>query len=409
VTKEAVVVTDNSSTTESVRVYGEIDSLAELRDFVLDIRNQREDEVSINVPSTLNSDLMHKMTSDRNTLDRWQAPDSVEVYEVVGWGLPTIKSFSYREFSCKQTNPACVLRSIVKPFPIFTSAGDKTVVAASAEAYEGDKIKAVVNLANEGAQFFVREREHYNLTESPAVQEFLESVIKYPYLAVAVQVPEFIEVSSEYTIIGTHSPVEVTVKDVHGNKVGRQGDEFYEDIDGSSYFEIGGSAYVVVPKTTTYEVSILGLEDGVYSLTIDTLEKNNIQKNEYTYSGATTTSGMIARFTASSSGFSTIQTDYNQDGVVDLEQTLDGIKVEEVVSSYSYDDLLATIRTLQINKKPKQILLIETKLAQALSVTPRLEKLARKKLIATIALFVRIKILTKEQQILLETIINNIR
>jgi len=60
-------------------------------------------------------------------------------------------------------------------------------------------------------------------------------VIKYPYVVEAVAVPEFTEVSSEYTITSTHSPVRPRIVMSDGRMVGLDDGEVKEEVIGSQY------------------------------------------------------------------------------------------------------------------------------------------------------------------------------
>lgn len=317
---------------QQVREYGEINTRAQLNDFMLDSLDVLEDNPSINQPLTLNEALLTESGSIQAKLDDWLAPSGVEVYEVVGTGLPTIVGFEYQEYGCS-TNAACILTSYLKPHPIFLNTGDATVVAGSAQGYEGEKVTAFVDLVNEGEEIFVQEKQHADLTESAAVQTFIDSVIRYPYVTDAIQVPEFSRVRSEYTIVGVHSPVTPSIVTPQGQRIDRDN----RDIIGAQYVELGGSVYLIIPNSLqNYTIELSGDGDGVYTLTIEQLSQDN-----------ETTS--LARITASSSpqlqaaievlggNFGNLFSDNNGDGEFDAEWTLRGelVLVEESVIEQS--------------------------------------------------------------------------
>ncbi len=410
ITNEPVVITDSSTATDPVTSYGAIDSLLKLSNFVLDTNNTRDEDIPINEPSTLNTGLMQAMVYHRDQLDNWTSPDGVEVYEIVGTGLPTVKGFEYRTFPCFSL--ICAFSEYMKPYPKFTVQGDETVVRFSSEGYEGDKVTAFVDLEEEKSLFSVN-REHADLTESQTVQEYLDSIIRFPYLNETLEIPtEFIEVTRHYTIIGVHSPVQLLLEDLDGNKVGIEDDEVVEEVPGSRYFELGGSSYIITPTETEYTVSIKGKDMGVYSLTIDYLNEDDEQSTVHEYIGASTTPEMTATFTASSTGFSTIKTDSNGDGIIDTEQTLDG---EDVVTEYSYNNLINAIKQLKLSKYKEKYLLLKVKIAKELADNnsqtkyQKLEHLTLYAIEATLRYYERKGWITETELSEIEEIINYLR
>lgn len=401
---EVLITSDNSSTTTNIRAYGDIDSLAELSDFVLDVQELRNDDVPIYEPSTLNTEIMQSMIASREVFDNWVAPNNIEVYEVIGTGLATIKGFEYRRFPCGST--ICLLEgnNYMKAYPIFTNEGDETVVTLSASAYLGQKTKAIIDLYKESDGLLNPDREHADITESSAVQDFITSVIKYPYINDTVETPTYSNISAEYTIVGAHSPVNILLADNAGKKVGIINSVLYEEVSGSQYFELGGSTYLIVPKDTEYTVTVKGTANGVYSLTIDSLSIDNVQTNKFTYLGASTTPNLVATFKASSSVFSTIKTDINGDGVIDREQNLDGSEIIPPVTTYSYNDLRSLIRSFNLNQSRERLLLLQVQIAEQLSkkttnriINRKLELLTLISLENTLTVYNEKKYITKEQ------------
>lgn len=325
---DVVVFADDSSAAADILAYGDINSLTKLKDFVLDNQDLRSDISLINEPSVLNNTLMQNMIDERSGLDSWQSPDDVEVYEVAGTGILTIKGFQYRTFPCAVA--ICYSQSYVKPFPIFTKAGDETVPLISAKGYSGNKTTGVIDLVREGAQFSVLTRDHADLTESPTVQKFIDSIIRYRYQNEILEIPEdFIDVT-KYIIIGVHSPVNITLIDSGERRVGIFEGRLLEEIDGSQYFELGGSKYLIIPEENEYTVNLEGVEDGVYSVTIDLLDEEDNQQNLLSFMGANSGPEMLASFNFDGENFSNIESDVDGDGDLDVKYNWDG--TSEVVT-----------------------------------------------------------------------------
>ena len=161
-----------------------------------------------------------------------------------------------------------------------------------------------------------------------------------------------------------------------------------------------------MPKEIEYEVTVKGTGVGVYSLTIDTLNESDVQTNEFSYLGASTSPQMTAFFSASSTGFSTIKTDIDSDGDVDAEQTLDGLPVNNI--SYTYDTLISEIKLLQLKKIYKTVLLVQAQFAeyQSKKSKPKLEAIALRNLERTLKLYKTKNLITSSQHESIVDVIN---
>src|SRR3989344_810011 len=397
---------ESSSTAQQRQYYGtEIEGMDEYINFLTGVERDLTSFGDTNSPYKANPALLNdQLELHKDTLDDWMAPSNIEVYEVVGTGLATIKGFEYKEFPC--ITSLCILGRYSKPYPIFTNQGDETVTSLSAEAYGGSKVKGVVDLKREGAQFLVSTKSHADMTESPTIQDYVDSIIRFPYLNETIEVPENFIDSITYTIIGSHSPVQINAQTNDGKKVGLFEGRILEEVSGSQYFELGGSSYIVMPKEIEYEVTVKGTGVGVYSLTIDTLNESDVQTNEFSYLGASTSPQMTAFFSASSTGFSTIKTDIDSDGDVDAEQTLDGLPVNNI--SYTYDTLISEIKLLQLKKIYKTVLLVQAQFAeyQSKKSKPKLEAIALRNLERTLKLYKTKNLITSSQHESIVDVIN---
>lgn len=409
-----MVAADTSNTTASIRAYGQVSSLTALNNFLTDSLNQRNDIVPINEPLTLNSTVLQNSLITKQKLDSWLPPAGVKVYEVVGTGNATIKGFQYQAFPCRLGYLTCSTGNYMKAVPIVTSSGDETVPVISASGQDGDKVTGIIDLIGEAPNILVRPYKHVNLTESPAVQSFVQSIIKFSYLNDTLEIPEYTNVTRNFKVIGVHSPVSLVITDSAGKKVGKIGDEIKEDIFGSQYLDLGDSSYVIVPDETLFTAELQGKDTGVYSITIDTL-KNNTQSRTYNYMGASTTPTMKASFAFATSGYTNIKTDFNSDGIMDLEQSLNGQVVTPPVV-YSYSLLKANIKALKLSKVLETVLLVQVDSAiywDTLKPTKpayqKIEFAALDTLKTTLVVYKQKKYITQTQYNNLEVMINNLR
>ena len=318
-----VVTAIDAPATSYVADYGDMASVNTLDAFMLDDFDLRPGSNSLHEPSVLNETLLTRARAQQQILDEWQAPDGVAVYEVVGTGLGTIAGFEYREFRC-QVNILCAIQPTSKPVPIMTSAGDKTVMAVSAQGYQGDKIVAVVDLFREGDRFLTFTKEHGNMTESTTIRSFLKSVILYPYIHDAIVVPsEFATVSNQYTLIGVHSPVSLSVELANGEVFERPQSVPLVSQVGGQYFELAGSKYIVVPTGLPFDVTLAGEATGGYSLTIDSFDGDAMQP-VHELIGLPISTSSIVRFSYTDGTYSPLAVDINGDGVADEMVDWDG-------------------------------------------------------------------------------------
>ena len=331
---EPFLTSDTSEIAQPVASYGDLHNYENFLGFLSDAQSTRNEVVNVSQPITLNRALLDEVVMNQARLDEWVAPQDVQVIEVAGTGLSTVNGFFYREFSCRE-NPACVLKPFLKPVPKFTLEGDKTVVLTSATAYEEDKLQFTVNL--EGEAIFPK--SHADITESEAVQTFLESALLYPQLTDTMVAEEFSSIRRTYTIIGVHSPVSIMVQNEAGEVVGIVDGEIKEEIAGSNHLDFAGSKYVIVPDDEEIGVLLTGQAAGRYSLTIESLTAEG-QTLVQEIIGATSTSNMAASFDCLSGTCGEIEVDYEGDGVLDVRLDWQGgyeklEQSEQVVSAKS--------------------------------------------------------------------------
>jgi pimeloyl-ACP methyl ester carboxylesterase len=408
-----LISADFSDVASSIDAYGLINTQPQLDRLLLDTMDVIPDNPSINQPLTLNENLLQAARSEQAILDDWQPPEGVAVYEVVGTGLATIVGFEYQEYGCTN-NPSCILNSYVKPFALFANNGDETVVRASAEAYDGNKTTAVVDLRLEGNQGLAKERNHASLTESPAVQTFVESVIKFPYLVDSIQAPEFSKVGTRFTIVSTHSPVSPRIITSDGSIIGRIGNEVFEEVIGSQYLEIAGSTYLVIPQAEMdYTIEIAGTDDGVYTLRIDELSADN-QQSQIAKIVASTTASMIATMAVVADEPQNLLSDTDGDGEVDQEWTPTGELIVEQTNS-TYDDLRMVISTINHRSTKRYLDWLASKAEHYYNkrdqhvVYARLEKRILKALGRTVTFAEKRGRITDEQGSELQRIINSLQ
>lgn len=362
---------DTSVTAGYRQTYGP--SISSYQDYLRFLRGEdgfdRDLGNAISVPARANGGMLDGAQGMHNSLlDNWIAPAEIEVIEVVGTGLPTMRSVEYREVledKCLSAGPlqVCTPVAEIKPYAVLTKYGDRTVVQRSAEGYEGEKRKYFVNLpqVSNGIQ-------HYNIGEAFPVQNLLKEII----LSTTTSSNQIIstshtEFSDQYEVEMIDSPVRMLVTDTDGNQTGIVIVDgvrtIKQEIPGSQYFEFGDTKYFVVPKGTNRTTRLYGEGYGGYTLTTATLDDSDTQTIRTILPNASTSPTMLAEYSNENSVFSTVVTDSDGDGTVDLEATLEGEVIEKEVE-VTYPLLISTVESTNLSRVRKQSLLLIIKSAE---------------------------------------------
>lgn len=374
---EPVVTFTNNATTEPYRlVYG--DTLDTYEQYVSFIRGEdtleRDLSKEKSIPARANGNMLDQaLAMHKHELDNWVAPPGVKVIEIVGTGLPTMKSVEYREIieqKCASAGPAgqvCVDESEMKPYAVLTKYGDGTVVQRSAEAYRGEKERYFLNLVEVKKSIPNSKFTHHNITETFHVQDFFTELL----LGTTTVNSRFIsdiqtEFSDEYDVELIDSPVRLLATDADGNETGIVIIDgvrvIKEEIPGSQYFEFGDTKYFVVPKGTERTTKLYGEDYGGYTLTTAVLDDEDTQVLQTQLKNASTTPNLVAEYSNIDGVYSSIVTDLDGDGVIDFETTMDGVSL--VQEEVSYDTLLQAIKDTELVRLRESVLIIMVQKAE---------------------------------------------
>lgn len=368
---------DSSSTRLQFETFGaEIENLNEYRNFLGGIEGRINEPSNISAPYRTNTLMLMNALGLHNELDHWEAPSPISVFNLVGTGLMTIDSIQYREIVEMITCTGNIFGQItcndpdrfMRPYAKFSAYGDETVTALSAETVEGETFYFDFKELDQ-ATFLPIEFSHADFTEINEVQDFVLSIIS------SSTVPDSIPYISntkatyneEYEITAIDSPVRVVKEDGEGNQTGviiQNGNEIVvKEIPGSDYFEMGGTKYVIVPKEAGLATTLYGEAYGSYTMTVATLRNGNEQVVDNELINATTTPTMIATYELTQNGYTNIQTDYDGNGVVDMETTLDGEVIAEE-PEVTLETLRAQIISLNLKKIREAPLLVILRLVE---------------------------------------------
>lgn len=421
--EEPLIGIENATATaELFAEYGSlIDDYEEFTRFLRgDDDLNRELNQSISVPTTVNEDLF-ELAVDEHTdlLDDWQAPEHIAVTQLVGVGLPTLSLIEYRqviENDCTVIpggQIVCVPREFLKPFAYFSNDGDETVMSLSAEAYAGASEVYYVDMLNvqPSGDFQIG---HVSMTEFDDIHSLISDLFKsttseYSYLSKIKPT-----VNTNFDIEVIDSPLTLLATDETGNQTGvieENGERvIVTEIPGSQYLEFGGSKYFIVPSDVEREVVLIGEAVGGYTLTLATLESDNETIINSVLQNATVTPTTRITYEKNASGYSTLKTDFDGDGVIDLETTPDGdlIKQPEVVT---YDRLRDAVDDLQLPWFRERLLERLIDRAERLGERDygRLERKTLRVMKRVLRIYQRFDLITREERQVVRDIINKLR
>jgi pimeloyl-ACP methyl ester carboxylesterase len=335
------------ATDSLIAAYGnDIASWSELASF-LEAEEGRSDTAFFNLdaPSVVNPVLLDELDPYRNQLDVWRAPDGVEVIEIVGTGLITLQAIEYRSLvnrSCSFGGLCIELPDKLQATGRFDMYGDGTVTVDSADSYRGDKQTYYINLRKyNDDKFIVFDRQHANIGEVEELEILLAALLDGRSTEnidfISTEEPDFTGVS--YIVLSTHSPVTLKVNDNAGNEtsVDKTGEIIVTEIPGSQTFTLGSSTYVFIPEETDFDATIEGYQTGSYTLRIEQITDGRSATLLSEFQGAPVTPQMIATFSRNQAELTNIETDFNNDGIIDEIRTptgellLDGFAVPSAV------------------------------------------------------------------------------
>ncbi|MEK7555843.1 MAG: hypothetical protein AAB523_00980 [Patescibacteria group bacterium] len=300
--------------TEALRaIYGEsISDYDTLRGFLRGEYGERVEPLpsEVNVPNVLKEHFLTNAEERHEELDTWAPPEGMDVIEVIGWGLDTLRGIRYgaaEKNVCNEDLSICQVMDVIDPQPLITSEGDGTVVSVSAEALGGERYWVDIFEYNEPLTSI--NRSHKNILEIEPLQNFITTLIKREATSA---LPDFMS-SSMPTIadpakrlrISVHSPVTLHLYDEFGRHTGpipnpdpSSDIELSEDqIPNSYYWQIGEGQYVGGNGATTTTVQLNGLSLGTFTLEIEEVTgeetKNTILYEDIPVTASTTASVQV--------------------------------------------------------------------------------------------------------------------
>jgi len=237
----------------------------------------------LNDPAIGNSTLYTRANTLHSSLDTWTPPKGVQLTEIAGWGVDTVRTIEYSESAGNL---------IYSPKMVID--GDGTVVVPSAlwtPLSSGVK-KYWVDLYD--YNYWSIDRKHADIFEVENLRTFIQNT----FIRSISPLPTYIHSSTEETQkiymdkrlrFTLHSPLTLGVSDDKGNYTGiSETGEILENIPGSSYQTFGEVQYISVPSSANIDLDMNGYKDGSFSLEIEEVSGNTVL-SKTTFSGISST------------------------------------------------------------------------------------------------------------------------
>lgn len=340
-------------------VYGkEIENFDEFRKFALAKEDHRDkpeydDLTSANV---LNENIFDQATEMHDRIDVWTPPENVKLIQIGGWGLDTVRSFTYTmkakeecdidlHFYKGMCQPTGEYESFFEPNK--TVDGDETVITPSSlmlpvadnvERYWVDLFR--YNRSYLGSTI---NRNHKDILEVHEVRSIISDYIKkhvfieeLPEYISQIRPEEHKKMKNPIRIrMSLYSPLDIHLYDENGNHTGPvtemiDGEEqkmIEENIPNSYYETIGDHKYVGWGTDDEVRVELDGYGVGSYTIKLQEVfvtddGEENGDSTELT--SLPTSDKTMVRFTVPAEGIqdiSDLTADYDGDGTIDYTIT----------------------------------------------------------------------------------------
>ncbi len=255
--------------------YGEtISTAGELHRFLLAEEGGRSMPATddLQTPNILNSELLSYAEEVHATLDAWQPPPGIDVYQIIGNDIDTISGIDIYETPDKSGQPKLAYR------PLFTKDGDGTVTVPSEGLMNsvGSVHSVWVDLKSlsSGGQPY----SHANIMEADEVQVLLKAVMfNISPLPFSIHAPPPADAPEKRIAFFLHSPVSISVTSADGKRTGVNSDgSTREEIPDSVSGTFGEVKYVVVPAGVSYTLNLAGDSTGSFTFDMEDLADNDV-------------------------------------------------------------------------------------------------------------------------------------
>ena len=303
-------------------LYGDtIDTDDELQEYLLGDGGARSapDASDLSQAAVANASLLADAASVHESLDAWNPPAGIQVYQIGGYGVDTISGIDMREVPAKDGTEQ------LSYLPLFTQDGDGTVPSISSLMMNSvgnvHGLSVDMNRLSTGGSY-----SHGTMLEVPDVEEAIDTVLQarlgvHPASLYAAPMDEDPSMETQKRIsFFIHSPASLTVTDSSGKETHVHADgTIAQDIPGSQSGTFGDVEYVTLPADGSYSVSIADISSATVTLDMQDRDGADVTATS-TIAGIPATASSVVTMTVQNSIGSTspVQVDEDGDGAADL-------------------------------------------------------------------------------------------
>lgn len=364
---------------QSTKIYTDnygfaITNRTELENFLLGAEGRSDPAASdTRTPNIINSSLLSAADSTQYVLDHWEPPAGIEVIQIAGWGIPTIRGIKYYEKDI--SSPSCSVDCVFLDHePIMTIDGDSTVVVPSAIA-ERKSVNYFINLKKYNNLLnFRRDRRHADILEVKDALDVINFLLQEKQILITPIItsdkPSLSSSDDQSIYLKVHSPVSLDIYE-HGRHTGiSTTTPFYPDsiveeqIPNSYYLEMGEGKYAGADIFGTTTVKLVGQDFGEFTLDIEKTAGDTIIASSMFAGIPVAVGSLVSLEVFSDTNAPVLNVDINGDGLVDAAiSSGEGLTTGELIGI-----LMGFIKTLHLPEEREALLLKKVdKLAKTLS------------------------------------------
>jgi pimeloyl-ACP methyl ester carboxylesterase len=278
---------------------GKIDTAPAFHDFLLgnEGRPQPKKDDTEN-PSKLKPNFLTYADSLHLEIDNWVPPETMQVYQIAGWGEDTLGGLTYKDrLECVKYDKRGICTATV-PKMIYTPDeyidGDGTVVTPSALAMSTlspNVTRWWVDLLRYDT-IFTFERGHKDIFEIPQLRNFIQKNI---LTQITKELPAYVSVSTPPTNSKKrlryylHSPLTLSVRDQYGNEISAG----TSTIPNARFKRFGEVQSISLPADVVPTLVLNGTSEGSFTLEVQEVTGGTVTSTT-TFTGIHSNVGTIA-------------------------------------------------------------------------------------------------------------------
>lgn len=299
--------------------YGQtLDTTEELYSFLRaeDGGRPKPDTSDTSQANVLSTNLLSYGRTIHQSIDAWSPPTNVQVYQIAGWGMPTIAGIEFYE----QRKLFGGTKEMYRP--IFVEDGDGVVPVSSAMML-GESTN-ITNLWLDLSQLRSEHSkyDHGNIFEADDLRIAIRDLLLGDTLSSVNYISESqpSQSSQDHLLFFLHSPLTLELYDSAGRHTGETETGIFENnIPEAEYGVFGDVKYIIAPADT-YTVKLNGTDSGTFSLDVQRISSGE-RSSQITFADIPTTAETIATFAVEPSleQAGALKVDIDGNGQLDIE------------------------------------------------------------------------------------------